>query len=133
MDLNQKGQNIMKIKYIKAGEENEDRYELWVITRDYTKQTFTPIAPRPKNISEESWHLRLMAEAHTVCHLIGEIRGYTDWNNDREWSAFVYDGTCEWDFYDRSSYKRLSKHTGPLTGEKEFLEDYFIDNGVEYL
>tara|TARA_R100000808_G_scaffold6998_1_gene20562 strand:- start:13554 stop:13937 length:384 start_codon:yes stop_codon:yes gene_type:complete len=127
----------MKIKYIKAGAEHEDRYELWVITRDHKNQTLTesPTARvKPRNISEESWDFRLMADEHSSCHLIGEIRGYTDWNNDREWAAFVYEGTSEWDEYDPSAYKRLCKRsTGPLTGEKEFLEDYFMEFGVEYL
>ena len=128
----QKGQN-MKLKYVKAGRQYEDRYELWVITRDYKNHNIEITENTSKSISDESWHYRMMAEDNSSCLLVGEIRGFTDWNNDRSWRAYIYDGMGDWEKYDHACYEELHKHYNSLSEEKELLEDAFMTNGVSYL
>ena len=123
----------MKLKYVKAGSQYEDRYELWVITRDYKNHNIEIPENTSKSISDESWHYRMMAEDNSSCLLVGEIRGFTDWNNDRSWRAYTYDGIGGWENYDYTCYEELHKHYHTLSEEKELLEDAFMANGVSYL
>lgn len=123
----------MKLKYVKAGRQYEDRYELWVITRDHKNYNCVDMVKNTKRISDESWRLRSMAEQTDTCYLVGEIRGFTDWNNERSWKAYIYDGSLDWREYKQKAYTEMHKHYNTLSEEKELLEDAFIANGVSYL
>jgi len=132
----------MKLKYIKAGRDFEDRYELWVTDRTFHNNAVDETDPLFKTqlkngmvfISDESWSYRMSAVQHEDCLLIGEIRGNTDRYNGKTWQAFVYTGSRSWREYRWDEcYKQLDDDAGSLADEKELLEDYFMANGVYYL